>query len=430
MPRPRTKGHVVNNPHILLVSLETIRRDHLRCHGYPKDLAPHLDGLARGGVFCTDAVANCGWTLPQNITLHTGLYPLTHDLTLLCEQHPLFAEHVTLAEHLKAHGYRTFAGINASNPYSAHAVYGFDRGFDEHNPGAKNNQHMDWTEEFALSRFRDNHASGPCFVYVHVNDTHEPWDAPQPWRNMWGSSYHSLYEGDISYADHYLGRVFCGLEELGIADRALIVVAGDHGTELWDHGFTEKKVNVYNEILHIPLILKCPALLPSGLTLQGLAESAQIAPTIVDIAGLPPIPTAQGASLLPRIRGESSAGLEYVCSHTRHEHQRNGGPAQFDHYAVQTLRHKFIRLELHAELDALFSDWKYRMQAIAVRCRVAPDSLGPGAVLRELYDLRRDPKEGDNMLRQPADDTRALAERLEARLDAWIAATVNQRPRS
>ena len=420
----------MKKPHILLVSLETMRRDHLRCHGYQKDLAPHLDQLARSGVNCSDAIANCGWTLPQNITLHTGLYPLTHDLTLLREQHPLFAEHITLAEHLNGHGYQTFAGVNSRNPYSAHARYGFDRGFDEHNPGAEYNRHMDWTEKFVISRLRDRHESGPCFVYVHVNDTHEPWDAPEPWRNVWGTSYHNLYEGDITYTDHYLGRIFSGLKQLGIYDRTLIVVFGDHGTELWDHDFTEKKVNVYNEILHVPLIFSCPALLPQGLALRGLAESAQVAPTIVDIAGLPPIPTAQGTSLLPRIRGEYRNGLDHVCSHTRHEHQRNGGQVQFDHFAVQTRQHKFIRLELHAEPYALCSDWKYRMQAIAVRCRVAPDSLEPGIVLRELYDLRRDPREGDNLLCQPKDGVQETAKELEAKLDAWVETTKAQRPTS
>ena len=420
----------MKKPHILLISLETIRRDHLRCHGYPRDLAPHLDGLAQSSVFCTDAIANCGWTLPQNITLHTGLYPLTHDLTLLCEQHPLFAEHVTLAEHLKAHGYRTFAGVNSRNPYSAHAKYGLDRGFDEHNPGAEYNQHMDWTEEFVLSRFRDHHASGPCFVYAHVNDTHEPWDAPEPWRNMWGTSYHSVYEGEITYTDHHLGRIFSGLKQLGIFDETLIVVFGDHGTELWEHGFTEKKVNLYNEILHVPLIFHCPALLPPGLALQGLAESAQVASTVVDIAGLPPIPSAQGRSLLPRMRGSSRLGLEYVCSHTRHEHQQEGGPVQFDHYAIQTPLQKFIRLELYAEADALCGDWKYRMQAIAVRCRVSPDSLGPGTVLRELYDLGRDPQEGVNLLRQPDDSAKEIASTLETMLNAWVETTKAQRPTS
>jgi arylsulfatase A-like enzyme len=408
--------------------LETIRRDHLKCHGYPRDLAPHLDGLARNGVFCTDAVANSGWTLPQNVTLHTGLYPLTHDLTLMREQHPLYSQHVTLAEHLKAHGYRTFAGVNRRNPYSAHATYDFDRGFDEHNPGAAYNQHMDWTETFVLSRFREHHASSPCFVYVHINDTHEPWDAPEPWRTMWGDSYHNRYEAEITYTDHYLGRIVSGLRELGIFNEMLIVVFGDHGTEFWEHGFTEKKVNLYNEILHVPLIFHAPARLPSGLPLRGLAESAQVAPTIVDIAGLPPLPSAQGKSLLPRMRCQNHDPLEYVCSHTRHEHQRDGGPVQFDHYAIQTPAHKFIRLELHADLDALCSDWKYRMQTIAVRAHVPPDSLGPGSVLRELYDLRRDPQEGDNLLRQGGEGVAAIASDLESKLDIWVTMCKQQRP--
>jgi arylsulfatase A-like enzyme len=416
-------------PHILLISLETIRRDHLRCHGYPKDLAPHLDRLARSGVYCTDAVANCGWTLPQNITLHTGLYPLTHDLTLMREQHPIFAEHTTLAEHLTTHGYRTFAGVSSRNPYSAHAKYGFDRGFDEHDPGADYNRHMPWTEEFVLSRFRDNAGDAPCFVYVHVNDTHEPWDAPEPWRTLWGDSYHNLYEGDITYTDHYLGRIFAGLRDLNLFDDMLIAVFGDHGTELWEHGFTEKKVNLYNEILHVPLIFHCPSRLPAGLPLPGLAESAQVAPTLLEVAGLPPLKTAQGAGLLPRIRGDASGGLEYVCSHTRHEHQREGGPVQFDHYAVQTTDRKFIRLELHVQPDDLCSDWKYRMQAIAVRCRVNPDSLGPGTVLRELYDLRTDPREGRNLLADPGDDHTAMAADLEGTLNAWVDRCVGARPR-
>jgi len=418
----------VNHPHILLISLETLRRDHLRVHGYRRDVAPHLDALARHGVCFTDAVANCGWTLPQNITLHTGLYPLTHDLTLLREhQHPLAAEHVTLAEHLKAQGYRTFAGVNQRNPYSAHERYGFARGFDEHEPGAEYNQHMEWTEDFVLSRLRDNCDSAPCLVYAHVNDTHEPWDAPQPWRTMWGPSYHNLYEGDITYTDHYFGRIFAGLRDLGIYDDTLVVVFGDHGTEFWEHGFVEKKVNLYNEILHVPLILSCPSRLPAGLAVPGLCESAQVAATITDIAGLPPIPTAQGTSLLPRIRGRAD-GLPHVCSHTRHEHQREAGPVQFDHYAIQTLQHKLIRLELHAELDALCGDWKHRVQAIAIRCQADPAALGPGTVLRELYDLKADPGEGRNLLAVSPDDARGAAVRLEASLDRWVEQAVAAQP--
>jgi arylsulfatase A-like enzyme len=416
----------MTHPHILLISLETMRRDHLRIHGYPKDLCPHLDRLAREGVCFTDAVANSGWTLPQNITMHTGLYPLTHDLTLMREQHPIYAEQVTLAEHLRAHGYRTFAGVNARNPYSAHAKYGFDRGFDEHLDGAAYNQHMAWTEGFVLSRLAAHHQEAPCFVYVHINDTHEPWDAPEPWRNMWGASYHNRYEGEISYVDHYLGRLFFGLRELGIWEQTLIVIHGDHGTELWEHGFTEKKVNLYNEILHVPWIMRGPSL-PKGIRVPGLCESAQMAPTILDAAGLPPLPDAQGTSLLPRIRGRKGS-LSQVFSHTRHEHQREGGPVQFEHFAVQTPRWKFIRLHLYVEPEALHSDWARRMATIALRAGISPDRLGPGAVIRELYDLELDPGEGRNLLVEPTEEVSAMAQGLEETLDAWISRCIAARP--
>ena len=103
---------------------------------------------------------------------------------------------------------------------------------------------------------------------------------------------------------------------------------------------------------------------------------------------------------------------------------------QFNHYAIQTPLLKFIRLELHVGADALCGDWKYRMQAIAVRCRVSPDSLGPGTILRELYDLRRDPKEGNNLLRQSDDGVERIAGTLEANLDAWVETTKAQRPTS
>jgi len=279
---------------------------------------------------------------------------------------------------------------------------------------------MEWTEAFVLERFRDNHSEAPCFVYVHINDTHEPWDAPEPWRNMWGNSYHNLYEGDITYTDHYIGRIFSGLKKMGIFDNMLIVVFGDHGTEFWEHGFIEKKVNLYNEILHVPLIFYYPGILPGGFALHGLCESTQVAPTILDIAGLPPMSTAQGKSLLPRINGTESKGLDFVCSHTRHEHHINGGPVQFDHYAIHTQRHKFIRLELHVGLDELFGDWKYRMQAIAVRCRISPDSLKAGSVMRELYDLQFDPKEGRNLLVAGGENIQQLAQSLEQKLDSWI----------
>jgi len=416
----------VGMPHILLISLDTVRRDHLGCYGHRRQVMPHLDRLAENGVRFADSVANCGWTLPQHMTLLTGLHPLTHGCLLLRDNPPVSRRWTLLSEHLKRHGYRTFAGVSKRNNYGGGACFGFDRGFDEHNPGAEYNRHMHWTERFIVERFRRHHGSGPCFVYVHVNDSHEPWTPPEPWMSMWGESYHDQYEGELSYVDHHLGRAFSAMREMGIFDDALVVVFSDHGTEFAEHGFYEKKVNLYNEILHVPLLFHCPARLPAGRVVGGLVESVDVAPTICQIAGVPPLPDAQGKGLLPRILGRGGDAPEYVCSHTVHEHQRDGGPPQFDHYAIQTLSHKLIRLELHVDPDELHSDWKQRCQTIMLRAGRDPGELAAGTCVRELYDLRADPGEHRSLLRdgqEAPEPARGLARELEAKLDQWVKQT-------
>ena len=420
----------MGNPHILLISLDTVRRDHLGCYGYHREITPHLDRLADGGVRLADAVANCGWTLPQHMSLFTGLYPHTHGCLMLRDNPPVSERWTLLSEQLKSAGYQTFAGVTNRNIYGGGACFGFDRGFDEHNPGAEYNQHMDWTELFIVERFRDNHEAGPCFVYVHVNDSHEPWTPPAPWPGMWGKTYHNQYEDELSYVDHYLGRTFAAMKEMGIFDETLIVIFSDHGTEFAEHGFYEKKVNLYSEILHVPLLFHCPERLPAGRVVEGLCESVDITPTICEIAGVPPLADAQGKSLLPQMLGTGGEAAEYVCSHTVHEHQREGGEPQFDHYAIQTLQHKFIRLELHAEPDALHSDWKQRCQTIMLRAGQDPSELSAGTVIREFYDLCSDPGEHRSLFsmfnsppgwgREVPEEYRAIADDLEAKLDEWI----------
>lgn len=425
----------MDHPHIFLFSLETLRRDHLGCYGYPRELMPNLDRLAGGGARFRDSVANCGWTLPQHMTLLTGLYPLTHGL-VLWDSPPLDPRWKLLSEHLKEHGYRTFAGVTNRNAFGGGAMFGFDRGFDEHAPEAEYNRHMPWTEAFVVERFRRHHESGPCFVYVHINDSHEPFDPPEPWCSMWGPSYHNAYEGELSYVDHYLGRIFAGLKAMGILDTTLIVAFADHGTEFWEHEFLEKKCNLYREILDVPLIMRYPPRIPAGRVVDGLAESVMVAPTILDLAGLPPLPDAQGTSLLPRIVGRSPEAPEYVCAHTAHNHEDEPSPAQFDHYAAQTLDFKFVRAEVHVDPDALCADWKQRFQTIMLRAGHDPSELKAGTVIRELYDLRVDPGEHRSLISArglrkypPVPDfvttehAHEVARDLEAKLDAWIERT-------
>lgn len=426
----------MNHPHIFLISLETLRRDHLGCYGHPREITPNLDRLTDGGVRFKDSVANCGWTLPQHITLLTGLYPTTHGVELW-DNPPLSPHWKLLAEHLKEHGYKTFAGVSNRNNFGGGAKYGFNRGFDEHAPIFEYNQHMPVTEDFVVSRFRDNHQSAPCFVYVHINDSHELFLPPEPWYSLWGPSYRNKYEAELSYVDHYLGRVFMALKEMGIYDKMLIVAFADHGTEFWEHEFIEKKCNLYREILDVPLIFHCPDRLKAGRVVDGLVESAMVAPTILDVAGLPPLPAAQGKSLLPRMTGRSSEAPEYVCAHTVHNHQAKFGPPQFDQWAIQTDHFKFIRSEVHVDPDLLHSDWKQRFQAIMLRAGHDPSELKAGTVIRELYDHWVDPGEHRTLIpagglkeawpRFPrfvtAEQALDVAKDLETKLDKWIADT-------
>jgi len=425
----------MDKPHILLISLETLRRDHLGCYGARREVMPNLDRLADSGVLFRDSVANCGWTLPQHMTLMTGMYPLTHG-ALLWDNPPLPESKKLLAEHLKKQGYHTVAGLGR-NSFGGGAKFGFDRGFDEYTQEEWYNQHMDWTENFVVEAFRKNHEAGPCFVYTHVNDSHEPFEPPEPWLGMWGDAYHNKYEGELSYVDYHLGRIFNALREMNIFDTMLTVIFADHGTEFWEHEFIEKKCNLYREILDVPLIFHCPDRLPTGRVVDGLTESAMVAPTLLDAAGLPRLPDAQGQSAYGRMMGRCSDAPDYVCAHTVHSHQKDHGPAQFDHYAIQTLDFKFIRAELHAEPDDLHSDWKQRFQAISLRAGHNPADLKAGAVIRELYDLRVDPGEhrtliAPNPVRQgvpkyhrlaSVEEAQAVAKDLEAKLDSWIEQT-------
>jgi arylsulfatase A-like enzyme len=397
---------------------------------------PNLDRLARNGVRFRDSVANCGWTLPQHMTLLTGLYPLTHGVTLF-DNPPLSSRWKLLSEHLHEHGYRTFAGVSQRNHFGGGAVFGFDRGFDEHVPGAEYNQHMPWTVEFVVERFRAHRESGPCFVYVHVNDSHEPFLPPEPWYSMWGETYRDKYAGELSYVDYHLGQIWRALEEIGVLDEMLIVIFADHGTEFAEHGFYEKKCNLYHEILDVPLIMHWPRRLPAGRVVGGLVESVQVAPTILDLAALPPLPNAQGASLVPRILDRSADAPDVVYAHTVHNHPRESGPPQFDHFAVQASDFKLIRAELHVDPDTLHSDWKRRFQTIMLRAGKDPCDLQAGTVIRELYDLRVDPGEQRSLIRpdgaytawprfprtvSPA-QAQEIAQDLEHKLDTWIEET-------
>jgi len=402
--RRKTKATSKGPFNVLLVSFDTLRRDHLHAYGHPKKLSPVMDGLARRGVLFEDCVVNCGWTLPQHITLLTGAYPLNHGLVFLTRIKRLSRSFTTLAEVFQRRGYMTF-GFGNQNSYGGGWEYGFDRGMRHYTTAFPYNNMMELTPAAIGSALRA--ASGtPFFLYLHTNDTHEPFDASEPFATQWGGSYINKYEGEVSYVDHYLGKIIDQLRELGVLDRTLIVATSDHGSEFAEHGFYEKKLNLYEEITQVPLIMCLPSVLPAGAKVPGLCQTMDIVPTILDLCSLPLPDRIDGRSLRPRIRGRKKKGRPIVFAHTLHEKVFN-----YEHFSARTERYKFIRC-------APFNQRPERMagnvgERFARLLEVAQVRRG---YCRELYDLRNDPQEQDNIVRRAP----KVAADLERRLHAWI----------
>jgi arylsulfatase A-like enzyme len=391
---------------VVLISLDTQRRDYMSCYGHPKKLTPVQDALAGRGVKFDNCVVNCGWTLPQHTTLLTGAFPTRHGQIHLDRTRQLDERFTLLAEVFQEAGYMTY-GFGNQNGYGGGWEYGFARGMRHYTTVYPFNNMMELTPDAIGSSLRAA-AGKPFFLYLHTNDTHEPFAASEPFGSMWGGSYVNKYEGQVTYADHYLGKIFEQLAELGVLENTLIVVTSDHGSEFAEHGFYEKKLNLHGEIARIPLIMALPGELPTKATVPGLCQTADIMPTILDICSLPIPKTVDGQSLLPRIQGKRKKGWPIVFAHTHHEKWYN-----YEQFSATTERYKFIRcapFNKHPErIKGNIGHRFARLQEVAV-CR--------NGFWRELYDLKADPDEQNNIV-EPKPE---VAADLERQLNAWIKA--------
>lgn len=400
-------------PHILLISLDTLRRDYLGCYGGVESSTPNLDKFAVMGVLVANHVANSSWTLSQHMSLLTGMYPLTHGM-LQTYNPPLAAKHTLVSEYLKNLGYQTF-GIASNNPMATDTHFGYHRGFDVFQDTLSRKQfHSDQIANMVVECLKHNSQRGPCFLYVHIDDLHVPLRPPKKFRQS-----KSLYRDTLTAVDHYVGNMFDALRDIGLYDGMVIVIVSDHGCEFGEHGFTDKQVNHYREVLDAALLFKYPRQHLQGNVVTGLAATIDVIPTVLDIVGLPPKPDAQGKSLLPWIDGRlCGSPREVVFSYTLRD--RNwGGPGtkpQYEQCSVQTLTHKFIRTHLLFEPSSLHHDWGARFERLLEHTR----SNGPlhvGMVFKELYNLVDDPGE-----QQPVFlDLPEVASNLEAQMDQWIA---------
>ncbi len=336
--RARASVPVYRDAPVVLISIDTLRADHLPLYGYKDGSTPNIDGLGREGIVFDAAYSHCPLTLPAHASMLTGLLPPRHGVrdNLGFRLSP---DHPTLATRFKGAGLRTGGAISA---YVLRAATGINRGFDFYDDGievhggtesAGNLQRDGAVAVDALSKWVQDQGGARFFAFLHLYEPHTPYDPPERHRN-----HPLLYDGDISYADELVGRFLDGLKARGVYDRALIMLTSDHGEGLKDHGEDEHGIFLYREAVHVPLIVRLPGGARAGMRVPGLVAQSDLAPTLLELAGLA-ADGMDGTSLRASLDGKAPSGT-FVYSETLYPRYHFGWSELF---AVTESRYRYIR---------------------------------------------------------------------------------------
>lgn len=298
-------------PDVFLVTIDTLRADHVHCYGYDKVKTPALDALGHEGIRFAQAFTPSPITNTSHASILTGLLPGSHGVTDFAV--PLSRAHQTLAESLKAHGYRTAAFIGAVILDSKTLAPGFDRGFDfydnfpEHSStksrwGRLERRGMDVAEH--AESWLTKHPTGPHLVWVHLYDPHDPYEPPLPYSQTYKDH---LYDGEIAYADFALAHFIAYLKSSGRYSNSIIVAVGDHGEGLGEHHEDTHGIFLYDSTTHVPLIIKLPRGLSAGTVVTAQVRTTDIVPTLLDLAGVEDSQKRDGETLKPFFAGKDES---------------------------------------------------------------------------------------------------------------------------
>lgn len=296
-----SSASATDHPNILLITLDTVRADHLGCYGSPANATPVLDRLAAGGVLFESAYTSTPITLPSHTSLLTGLYPFRSGVRDNgVDRLPESA--TTLAELLHARGYSTMAVVSAA---VLERTFGLDQGFDVYDEDVQYGERDPLlfeersAEQVDAAVLRQAASLKPPFLlWVHYFDAHFPYNPPAPYSRQYASD---LYTGEIAFVDAQLGRLLDSLSSRKLMDNTIVVVAADHGESLGEHGEKTHGVFLYESDLRVPLLFSAPGRLPAGARIKGLARLVDVVPTLLDLAGLPAPKGIDGRSLKPAI---------------------------------------------------------------------------------------------------------------------------------
>jgi tetratricopeptide (TPR) repeat protein len=296
-------GAAAADINFLLVTIDTMRPDRLSCYS-PKYLkTPQIDGLAAKGVLFERAFAHDPETLPSHTNILVGMTPLAHGVSENSKS-IVAPEFLTLTEHLKGRGYATGAFVSA---FPLDFRFGLNQGFDVYDdrypakvPGGYliSERRAATTIEAAVQWLSTQ--KGKWFCWIHLWDPHDPYTPPEPFLTQYRDD---PYSGEVAYVDSELGVLFGELEKRQLMAKTLVILTGDHGESLGDHGETYHGYFAYNSTLWVPLIISAPGVKPARV--KDHVSHVDIFPTVCDVLELEKPPSLQGDSLLPLLRAKS-----------------------------------------------------------------------------------------------------------------------------
>ncbi len=362
--QPVVKTAPSDAPNIILITIDALRADHLGCYGYSRNITPQIDALAAQGVLFEHVISTSSWTAPAMASLFTGRYPRTHTVrhgiyspedTVVVFQEKLPETLTTLPERLQRKGYTTI-GIS-TNPHLIRDA-GFARGFDIfHEDHALRDAvaagveltldtlpellaDAQKTTQLALNSVAEADPERPFFLWVHYMDPHSPYFPREPWfqqftstepaamKQLYNKGFKELvelqtadasgqflndvmaaYDSEVAYADKALGDLLAGLPQN--RERALFVLS-DHGEQFYEHGYFYHGFTLFNEEIHVPLVI----VLPGGRPPQRVSQTVSlldVTRTVLDYAGIKSDKGQQGQSLLPLVTGEGQVPDQQIA---------------------------------------------------------------------------------------------------------------------
>lgn len=379
----RHKDIPVSKPakNVILITVSTLRADHVGCLGYGRNTTPNLDAFAKKNILFQNAFATSSWAMPSVGSIFTSRYPRQHGATHI--NRSLSADNCTLAQMLKDQGYYTIGFC--CNPRLT-GDYGFARGFDLYDDYSAsiilesmsvkkedsleiNKRRTNDLVNDAAIRWLKNNTHKPFFLFVHYYDNHWDYLPPPPYNTLFDPNYKgnldgrqiareplysnrpserdvehmiALYDGQVRQTDADLGEMLRAMENMGLMSNSIVIIMGDHGESFYEHGHTSHH-GVYDELVHVPLAMSLPSDANNAHVVDSLVSGVDIVPTILELLELPVPPICEGKSLKSVINGRQRRVNDFV----RIEYTGGAIP---DSLALRTTQYKFVR-----ENDRLFA---------------------------------------------------------------------------